>query len=186
MILFQDSRQKLGRHDMKNRYWLGERVPVWGAQLPVGDYMLAEESDLRWHGEGSVDVHAMFGWVSFDPVVSVDTKASIHEIAGNLVTDHERFRAECELAQELGVQLVVLIENTDGVYKLSDLEQWRENAHDFKARGGKKPYDGAQLVKMMRTMHERYGVVWSFCTPEEAGKKVLRILLSFERDGYVC
>lgn len=186
MILFQDSRQKLGRHDMKNRYWLGKRVPVWGAQLPVGDYMTADEHDLRRRGESAIDVHAMFGWVSFDPKCSVDTKASIHEIAGNLVTDHERFRAECENAQSLGIQLVVLVENDEGVQRLSDLEQWRESARDFRARGGKKPYDGAQLVKMMRTMHERYGVVWSFCTPEEAGRKVLRILASFEEGGYVC
>lgn len=186
MILLQDTRQKLGRHDAKNRAWLDKGVSVWSAQLPVGDYMLADETALLLRGEGAVDIHAMFGWASFNPRCSVDTKASIYEIAGNLISEHERFRAECERAQEMGVQLIVLVENDAGVQCFADLERWIEPMGHFKTRGGKQLYSGAQLVKMMRTMHERYGVVWSFCPPDRAAACVLQLLESWECGGYVA
>ena len=180
MIVLQDTRQKLGAHYAKNLAWLEMGVCVWSAKLPVGDYILARESALLPPGEGSVDFRAMFGEFSINPRVSVDTKANLTELCGNLTTDHERFRAECELAQSLGIQLVVLTENTQYITRLDQFERWTESAKAFKQRHGRHRYEGARLAKVMRTMHERYGVLWAFCAPEDAALRVLEILEHWE------
>ena len=36
---------------------------------------------------------------------------------------------------------------------------------------------GVSLAKAMRTMQEKYGVTFLFCKPEEAGAKILELLI---------
>ena len=100
---------------------------------------------------------------------AVDTKKDIID----------RFARECERARDLGTQLVILVENLDGVASLRDLESWVEPEQSFKKRnrGGKAVrYTGKAIARACVTMHERYGVRFGFCRPDEAGAKVLRIL----------
>ena len=149
--LIEDTRQKIGKHIIKNEYWQRSGHSVIRCQLPFGDYVKM-------------------------PTVAVDTKADIYEIAQNLIHDHERFRNECIGAYQCSCQLVILIENLDGVKNLSDLARWKENRLHFASRGGKQRFIGSRLVKIMNTMTERYGVRWEFCTPKEAGRRVIEIL----------
>ena len=149
--LIEDVRNKAGQHELKHEHWSAMGVDVVRHELEVGDYTLA-------------------------PKVSVDTKRDITEFAGNLRTDHERFRAECLRAQEAGTLLVVLVENTHGIRNLSDLESWEEPRHEFARRHGKKPYSGRALARQCRTMTERYGVLFDFCAPEEAAQRVVDLL----------
>lgn len=149
--LIEDSRQKAGKHCKKHDYWESRGVRFERHELPVGDY-------AQW------------------PRISVDTKASIVEIAGNLRTDHARFRAECVRARENGCQLVVLVENNHGIRSLDDLEEWVESTKSYRTRHGKHRYIGRTLARQMRTMTERYGVMWSFCAPNDAGRRVIEIL----------
>lgn len=149
--LIEDTRQKIGKHIAKNEYWQRSGHSVVRCQLPFGDYVKM-------------------------PTVAVDTKADIYEIAQNLLHDHERFRDECIGAYQVKCQLVILIENTDGVRNLSDLAQWRESQQHFVSRHGKQRYVGSRLVKIMKTMTERYGVRFEFCTPNESGRRVIEIL----------
>lgn len=156
LSIVEDVRQKVGQHTVKNERWSALGVDVVRHELEVGDYVLA-------------------------PKVSVDTKRDITEFAGNLRTDHERFKAECVRAKELGTQLVVLVENTYGIASMADLERWVEPEHEFRRRGGKKPYSGKTLARQCRTMTERYGVLFDFCTPDEAAERVLDLLERGER-----
>lgn len=149
--VIEDSRQKAGKHERKHAYWESRSVFYERHELPVGDYAL---------------------W----PRVAVDTKASIVEIAGNLRTDHVRFRNECIRAKENGCLLIVLVENNQGITCLADLERWTESTKSFCKRHGKHRYIGRTLARQMRTMTERYGVLWAFCRPDEAGAKVLELL----------
>lgn len=45
-----------------------------------------------------------------DGSVAVDTKQDVRELAMDVYQEHERFRRECERAQDAGIKLVVLVE----------------------------------------------------------------------------
>lgn len=157
MALIEDTRQQRGKHIHKDSYFETIGECVVRCALPVGDYQRPA-------------------------VVAVDTKKDIIELGVDLKADHERFRRECEKAQKLGTQLVILVENVDGVKCLSDLEAWEESDESFKKRnvnGKAKRYKGASIAKACESMHRAYGVLFGFCHPDESGKRILAIL-----DGY--
>jgi len=154
MALIEDTRQQKGKHAGKDAHFekMGERVVR--CALPVGDYQRPAR-------------------------VAVDTKKDIIELGMDLKADHDRFRRECERAMELGTQLVILVENTDGVRCLSDLESWVEPDKSYKTRnrsGRAVRYTGKSIARACERMHERYGVMFGFCKPEDAGSRVIEIL----------
>lgn len=151
MHLIEDTRQKLGKHELKHNYWQKLGVNMIRSVLPFGDYAF------------------------ISPVV-VDTKKDIYEMAYDLFQDHDRFRKECIKARNAKCQLVVLIENTDGVDNLESLKRWVESIEHYKKRRGKRRISGERMVRTMTTMTERYGVLWEFCTPNESGRRVIELL----------
>ena len=152
MVLIEDTRQKKGEHETKNEYWNSIGEAVIRCRLPFGDYCPP-------------------------PAVSVDTKRNVDELAQNIGSDHVRFKKECVAARDAGCQLVILVENEYGYTCVDDLVNW-VNPRDWEARkrGSKPPIDGIRLAKACNTMSERYGVRFAFCSPSEAGKRVLEIL----------
>lgn len=154
MALVEDTRQQRGKHYNKSDYFdsIGENVVR--CALPVGDYQRPAK-------------------------VAVDTKKDIVELGVDLKVEHERFARECKRAQQLGTQLVILVENTDGVRSLKDLESWVESDESYSKRnvGGKAVrYKGSSMAKACETLHRRYGVKFGFCSPEESGERVITIL----------
>ena len=108
------------------------------------------------------------------------------------------FRDECILAQNNGIKLYVLIENTDKVYSVNDVFTWhnprvdRYNNIAYMHTLGKllnvslpktKPTSGKVLAKAMLTMQLKYGVEFVFCRPEDAGAKVIELLGGSENGG---
>ena len=178
--LIIDTRQHEGKHDAKHDYFA--TVPEIGEiierKLDVGDYML-EGADMC---AGRT---------------SVDTKANIQELHQDIQgSDHVRFREELKRAQEQGVRLVILTE-TEHVASLDELGKWREPNSEYCRRGGKpraeqwarkthKPLPkgtprriyGSTLAKACRTMEERYGCEFYFCTPDVAGEFVMACLFT--------
>lgn len=152
MHLIEDSRQQKGRHEHKHDWWGSHDVSLIRCKIAYGDYCLP-------------------------PVVSVDTKASISELAYDIDHDHARFKREVVGARDAGVQLVVLVENTDGVRDLEGLSAWSESAEDYARRKfAKRRLHGSRLAKACATMAERYGVRFEFCAPEEAATRIVEIL----------
>ena len=149
--ILEDSNQKANQHTAKREYFTQVGAEIIRLRLPVGDYMVL-------------------------PPVAVDTKQDIYEIANNIEHDHTRFRNECIKARTLGCRLIILIENEDGITCLDDLSGWRESDEHFRMRGGKRRIEGKRLAACMTTMNKRYGVEFMFCTPSEAGKRVVEIL----------
>lgn len=150
-MLFEDDRQKEGKHELKHDYWTQIGARVARVRLPFGDYAYIHD-------------------------VVVDTKRDIYEVVSNIEHDHERFREECICAREHGCRLVILVENLDGVKSLDDLARWEESNEHFHKRGGKRKFHGKRLAAAMSTMTRRYGVEWDFCTPNESARRVLEIL----------
>lgn len=153
MHLIEDSRQQKGRHERKHDWWEQNDVSLIRCKIAYGDYCLP-------------------------PVVSVDTKASISELAYDIDLDHARFKREVVGAKDAGVQLVVLVENNDGVTCLEELAAWVESAEDFGRRKyAKRRLHGIRLAKACATMSKRYGVRFEFCSPDEAAGRIVSILL---------
>ncbi|MBO5484299.1 MAG: hypothetical protein J5979_03695 [Lachnospiraceae bacterium] len=193
MIIFEDMGQKVEKHTLKNQWFYEHGIEVMRVPLPVGDYIIAndkamdvlERKEKRGNKPKKMDFLGTYS-------IAVDTKENIGEIINNICGKaHGRFRDECILAQNNGVQLYILVENEDGVNSIEDLEKWQnprlyrykriEYMHNLGKWSNiklpkKPPTDGRQLALSMLTMQERYGVRFLFCHPNEAGAKVIELL----------
>ena len=100
MIIVEDTRQQTTKHKNIEKHFQSINQPSVRSKLIVGDYARLDNQ-----------------------TVSIDTKKDIVEISGNICGgQHERFRAECELARKCGIQLIVLIEE---VPPKGDLDNWQ-------------------------------------------------------------
>ena len=149
MVILEDTRQQAQKHELKHDYFASEGIEIVRTKLPFGDYAL---------------------WGS---PIAVDTKANVEEIAQNIGgAEHARFREECKLAKKLGGKLVILIENEDGFDSIEAVTAWVNP----NVRKTARSIEGPRLAKAMRTMSERYDVEFMFCSPEEAGAKIIKLL----------
>lgn len=180
MVIYEDTRQQKGKHDIKHEWWASHGVSIVVRKLDFGDYM-ADGSD-----------------------VSVDTKRSIDEIAKNISSEHKRFKNECLRAIAAECKLVVLVENRDGVRDYNDLRNWmnthcrmcnvRARVHCNPFAGGickkhekAKPIQGPRIATSMQTMNTRYGVSFEFCKPSESAQIICDLLgVTYERDADRC
>ena len=112
MNIVEDSRQKLGKHNLKTEYFEKHDIKVIRSKLAYGDYALMPER-------------------------AVDTKKDIYELAYDIDSDHQRFKAELVGARDAGCKLYILVENTDGVDSLSTLVEWTEPMYHFEMRKSK-------------------------------------------------
>lgn len=149
MTIIEDTRQQAGKHNFKQTYFETHGIKIVRSKLPVGDY--ANIKDLS---------------------VVIDTKKDIQEIIGNVTKQHARFIAECDLAKENDIQLIVLIENEDGVTQISDLYRW----YNMRLRFSPKATTGATLAKILHGIELRHGVHFEFCHPLEAGARIIELL----------
>lgn len=150
MWLLEDSKQKLGKHELKHAAWEAHGDEIFRCALPCGDYALP-------------------------PAVAVDTKAGLAEIAGNIGgsrEEHERFKRELIRARDMGTRLIILVENDEGVRSIDDVTRWVNPRLALSP----KAITGDRLAKAMRTMEIRYGCNFVFCRPEEAACVIFRIL----------
>lgn len=143
MSIVEDTRNKLGKHELKHKYW-DEEGTVWlRSALPYGDY-----------------------WPT--PKIAIDTKQDIQEIAMNLcgaVKEKRRFLDECKKARDAGSKLIFLIE--DGRFQTpEDLYGKKIFIHNGQI------LPGDQVALAMRMHEERYGVEFWFCEPGEAGRVI--------------
>lgn len=150
MTIIEDSRQKAGKHTIKQEYFVANGVEVVRCKLPYGDYALT-------------------------PTIAIDTKENMDEIAGNIggsAAEHQRFKRECVRARDAGCKLIFLIENECGIESINDVHLWKNPRSVYSDRC----IQGDRLEKAMRTMSDRYGCEFHFCRPEEAGKRIMELL----------
>lgn len=146
-VIIEDSRQKLGHHEEKRQYFLNQGHIVVRQKMKWGDYGLY-------------------------PSVVVDTKADIIEVAQNLcgnVSERTRFAEEMKGAKMAGIKLVFLIEDKR-FREISDLYDVKMKLHSGKV------VRGEQLATAMSICEARYGCEFQFCSPEEAGHRIIEIL----------
>ena len=155
MIIVQDSREQADKHDHVLKYFEESGIKVVRSKLFVGDYTLLNNQSI-----------------------CIDTKRDVIELFMDLTKDHVRFRNECIRAQENGIQLVVLVEEK---LPQGGLEAWQSpvwKSTTQKHHKGDKITNAnpATMKKAMRTMREKYGVLFAFCSKQKAGKVIEKIL----------
>ena len=153
MVLYEDSRNKIGKHKNVHLYCQQAGIKIIRQALNVGDYQIAGKGDI-----------------------SVDTKMGVLELAGNVFQDHERFRAECLRAQECGIQLIILVEE---LLPGGRLDRWRPPI-GWNGRPVAR-FDPAILRKAMITMQQEYGVKFRFCDGRSTGKVMIEYLKGVRR-----
>ena len=170
-VIYVDTRQQAGKHVIKDEWWASHGVSTTRVKLDFGDYMT----------DGSN--------------ISVDTKRNIAEIAQNINgKEHDRFKRECQRAAAAGYRLIILVENSDGVYNFDSLTEWtndhcrycgeykkkkcdpRDSSTKCAKHGTRKPIQGDRLAKAMQTMAERYGVRFAFCPPDDSARLICSLL----------
>ena len=161
MILLSDTRQQPGKHKNIEQYCQRHGIDLVRKYLSVGDYML------------SLDGKTPFG------NISVDTKESLLEISSNICSmDHRRFKAECQRSQELGIQLIVLIEEMPPYGRVDywEVPRWRTVNRFHNYGDPMTRVDPKALAKAMQTMTEKYGVKFRFCHRRETPRKLIKYL----------
>lgn len=166
-VIIHDTRDKPGKHENVDRYLAEQGYQIVRSKLYVGDVSLLH-----------------------DQRTCIDLKQGLGEVEGNLTSQHERFRRECQKAQEAGIRLIVLAEES-GIQELDGVRGWRNprrsrwNKIDREHSCGRMlhihisprpPIDGKTMAGIMATMTERYGVEWQFCGKNQTGERICEIL----------
>lgn len=168
--LIEDSRNKVGAHDIKNKYFQEKGIMVLRSKLPFGDYALMDNMS-----------------------VSIDTKMSMLELENCMTKDHVRFRNEIINANNFGIGLIILIEeeiqynNLDDVIARYKIPKWKSTT--FEMVNGKKQlrhrkgqpmgnFNVETIVKAMKTMQQKYAVLFWFTTKEKCGEAIIDILVN--------
>lgn len=168
MIILEDTRQQAFKHELKHEYFRKNGIEIRRSKVYVGDFTLPTNQSI-----------------------CIDTKKDIQELIGDICgKQHERFRSELIRAQEAGIQLIILVENKGGeigrtgiynptIRSLSELHSWK-NPRLFIRRNGKQLYPsatkGVTLMKACMSMEKKYGSRFLFCSPEESGEMIVRLL----------
>lgn len=150
MWIIEDTRQQEEKHEIKHKYFSENNIELIRCKLPFGDYALP-------------------------PKVAIDTKKGLAEIANNICgarEEHQRFKRECVAARDAGCKLIFLIENDEGIANIDQVHQWKNPRSIYNP----KCVQGSRLEKAMKTMSERYGCKFLFCTYSETGRKIMEIL----------
>ena len=163
--IIMDTREKIDKKGHILDYIDRLGIPVIRRKLDVGDWARSD-----------------------DQSVVIDTKTcGLLEVYSNVITQHDRFRRECQRAKDNGVQLIVLVEE-NGINQLEDVQDWenpRTKQYELRRTGIIKsrsplplspPVSSKRMYGIMRVMSERYGVVWDFCRHDNAGERICEIL----------
>lgn len=154
MVLFEDSRNQVGKHKNIHSYCEQQGIEIIRQALNVGDYMLSGPE---------------FGGLKGD--IAVDTKYGVPELASNVFQEHERFRSELERSRKMGIQLIIL---TEEVLPYGRLDYWRSPM----GKDGlpKYKFNPETLRKALITMQDKYGVKFRFCDGRSTGKRLIEYL----------
>ena len=146
MTLYEDTRQKKGRHDNIKKYCDKNNIDLVRVKLDVGDYMI----DLNGK-------------------VSVDTKTNLAELSKNLMNakDHSRFWKEVRRAREQKIKLFVLVEHGGQIKSIEDVAKWEDKYSGVSGRA---------LANEIYRVHIAYGVEFLFCDKRSTARRIIEIL----------
>lgn len=152
MVIQIDSREQ--KYDHVANYFDSQGIKWVKSKCVVGDYVNLE-----------------------NPMVVIDRKKDLQEVAGNVCQQHDRFVRELKLAKELGYRMIVLVEEPN-IKTVNDVFGW----YNWRKKTNPKAISGRTLAKIMLTMSQEYDVEWQFTTKGECGKRIVELLKSEVKD----
>lgn len=107
--------------------------------------------------------------------VVIDLKKDLLEVCGNLtrLSEHERVKREIAKAKEIGCKRFIFLINEKKIKTIDDVSNWSSSRTKVK---------GEILMKIIKTMSEKYEVEFIFTTKEKAGEKILKLLGGIDYD----
>lgn len=170
ITIVQDTREKISKHDSIEKPLKEKGIKLLRSKLPFGDYAILN-----------------------DYSIAVDFKQNFLEIEGNLTKQHIRFRNEIINANNFGIGLVILIEEEIQYNSLDDvaarykIPKWKSTTYEMingvkhvKHRKGQPMgvFNVETIIKAMKTMQEKYAVIFAFTTKEKCGEAIIDILVN--------
>lgn len=149
MVIQVDSREKPHAIGKILKAFDDNGIKHFVSKLPVGDYISLDNAKL-----------------------AIDRKANLLELCGNVCQQHKRFVGEMELANELGIKLIVLCEHGGKIEMLEDVKDW----YNPRLKSSPKATTGERLYKILHSMSVRHGVEFLFCKKAETGSKIIELL----------
>lgn len=151
-MLIIDTREKPQAIRRIVDYFNEHGIEYMRSKLIVGDYMIFSH-----------------------PLIIIDRKQDVAELCKNCTSDHVRFKAELETARNLGVSMVVLVEQ-DRYYDrgklvmlrdISDLMLWSDPYTSIR---------GEQLYRILSSWTNKYDLRVEFCRKTDTGRRIMEIL----------
>ena len=151
--IFEDTRQKDGKHDNIKEYCTDNRIEIIRQQLYVGDYTLITNQS-----------------------VCIDTKKDLLELIMDLGQDKGRFMREVARAKRYGIKLIVLIEEPN-IHSISDVPGWYNPLLNPKhPKHRPNAITGKMLARRIYDVHINYGTEFLFCSPNDTGRRIIELL----------
>lgn len=152
--IFEDTRNKPGKHDNIKKYCDENGIELIRQQLYVGDYTLVKNQS-----------------------VCIDTKKDLCELCMDYSHgtsgkgDYGRFLREVARAKAHGIRLIVLIEDST-IHSFDEVAKWKN------PQLAKYPHalTGMTLMHRMLDTHINYGTEFLFCSKEQTGSKIIELL----------
>lgn len=104
-----------------------------------------------------------------DYTTIIDKKDGLLELVGNLchTQEHERIKREIAKARELGCQHFIFLIQDNKIKSTEDIANW--TSPHTKAKG-------ETLLKIMRTMKDKYGVRFIVVPKKNMGEMIMKLL----------
>ncbi len=102
----------------------------------------------------------------------IDRKQDLQELCGNVCQQHQRFKAELQRANELGIKVCILVEHGGNISCLEDVKGWINP----RLKKSPKATKGETLYKILDTLSWNYNVDFEFCKKGETGLKIIELL----------
>ena len=148
MILI-DTREKTDKIKHITGYFDKHGIPHDRTKLYIGDYQRAD-----------------------NPLLLIDRKQNLMEIATNIVNDHGRFKRELDRLSAIGAKMYILVE--EKLDSIEDVAQWKS---PVKKDG--TPYvrmSGATLYKYMKSWQYKHNIKFVFCDKKYTANVILKLL----------
>lgn len=146
MVIQVDSREQ--KYEHVTSYFDSQGIKWVKSKCVVGDYVNLE-----------------------NPMVVIDRKKDLQEVAGNVCQQHERFIRELELAKELGYRMIILVEEPN-ITSVEQVFGW----YNWRRRTNPRAVSGKTLHKIMSTISQKYDVEWMFTTKARCGERIVELL----------
>lgn len=105
------------------------------------------------------------------PLVFIDRKQNIKEIANNATREHKRVKRELERLKDIGGKMYFLIEQEtiDGkkIEALEDIMLWEPEYGEI---------IGERVYRILKTWEAKYNIEFVFCSKRNTGKEIMRLL----------